>query len=80
MEKEDQVYVNLQKHLNAQAVGFPATRSGVEINRLKHIFTPAEAEIVSFINYRLQPLHSIYSGVEHLVESPPWAQRNQGWQ
>lgn len=70
MEKEDQVYVNLQKHLNAQAVGFPATRSGVEINLLKHIFTPAEAEIVSFINYRLQPLHSIYNSVEHLVESP----------
>ena len=37
---------------------------------MKHIFTPAEAEIASFINYRLQPLHSIYSGVEHLVESP----------
>ena len=70
MEKEDQVYVNLQKHLNAQAVGFPATSSGVEINLLKHIFTPAEAEIVSFINYRLQPLHSIYNSVEHLVESP----------
>ena len=70
MEKTDQVYVNLQKHLNAQAVGFPATRSGVEINLLKHIFTPAEAEIVSFINYRFQPLHSIYSSVEHLVESP----------
>jgi ferredoxin len=70
VEKEDQVYVNLQKHLNAQAVGFPATRSGVEINLLKHIFTPAEAEIVSFINYRFQPLHSIYSSVEHLVESP----------
>ena len=70
MGKADQVYVNLQKHLNSQAVGFPATKSGVEINILKHIFTPAEAEIVSFIHYRFESLHSIYSRVEHLVESP----------
>ena len=70
MEKSDQVYVNLQKHLNSQAVGFPATKSGVEINILKHIFTPAEAEIASFITYRFEPLHVIYSRAEHLVKSP----------
>ena len=31
MEQDNQVYVKLQKHLDNQAVGFPATRSGVEI-------------------------------------------------
>jgi ferredoxin len=70
VKKSDQVYVKLQKHLNAQAVGFPGTKSGAEINILKHIFSPFEAEIVSFINYRFQPLHSIYSSVKHLVKSP----------
>jgi len=70
MGKTDKAYVNLQKHLDSQAVGFPATKSGVEINLLKHIFTPKEAEIASFVNYRHEPLHAIYSRVEHLVESP----------
>lgn len=70
MGKTDTAYVNLQKHLDSQAVGFPATKSGVEINLLKHIFTPKEAEIAFFVNYRHEPLHAIYSRVEHLVESP----------
>ena len=44
VEKSEQVYIKLQKHLNNQAVGFPATKTGVEIRILKHIFTPEEAE------------------------------------
>jgi Pyruvate/2-oxoacid:ferredoxin oxidoreductase delta subunit len=70
VEETNAVYVNLQQHLNSQAVGFPATKSGVEINILKHIFTPIEAEIASFINYKHEPLRSIYSRVDHLVASP----------
>ncbi|MBW1865059.1 MAG: 4Fe-4S ferredoxin, partial [Deltaproteobacteria bacterium] len=69
MDRTDQVYSNLQKHLNSQAVGFPATKSGAEIKILKHIFTSAEAEIASAINYKFEPLNIIYSRVEHLVES-----------
>ena len=70
MGKTDQVYIRLQKHLNSQAVGFPATRSGAEINILKHIFTPDEAEIVSRMNYKLEPLDRIFDRVGHLVASP----------
>jgi electron transport complex protein RnfB len=44
MEHDYQMYVKLQKHLDNQAVGFPATRSGVEIKILKHIFSPEEAD------------------------------------
>ena len=47
MDRIEQVYIKLQKHLNNQAVGFPATRPGVEIKILKHIFAPEEAEITS---------------------------------
>jgi len=70
MEQNDQVYIKLQKHLNNQAVGFPATKTGVEIRILKHIFSPEEAEIASFLSYKCEPLKIIYSRVEHLVESP----------
>ena len=70
MDNTDQVYANLQKHLNSQAVGFPASKSGAEIKILKHIFTSAEAEIAIAINYKFEPLNTIYSRVEHLVESP----------
>ena len=70
MEQNDQVYIKLQKHLDNQAVGFPATKTGVEIRILKHIFTPEEAEIASLLSYKFEPLKIIYSRVEHLVESP----------
>jgi NAD-dependent dihydropyrimidine dehydrogenase PreA subunit len=70
MEQNDQVYIKLQKHLNKQPVGFPATKTGVEIRILKHIFTPEEAEIASFLSYKFEPLRIIYKRVEHLVESP----------
>ena len=69
MAQNDQVYIKLQKHLDRQPVGFPATRSGVEIKILKHIFTPEEAEIVSYLSYRLEPIKTVFGRVEHLVES-----------
>jgi Na+-translocating ferredoxin:NAD+ oxidoreductase subunit B len=67
---KDQIYVRLQKHLDNQAVGFPATRSGVEIKILKHIFTPEEAEITSYLNYKPEPIQTIFGRVRHLVETP----------
>ena len=70
MGQNDQVYTKLQKHLDNQAVGFPATKTGVEIRILKHIFTSEEAKIASFLSYKFEPLKIIYSRVEHLVESP----------
>ena len=70
MDPKDQIYVRLQKHLDKQAVGFPATRSGVEIKILKHIFTPEEAEITSYLNYKPEPIQTIFGRVGHLVESP----------
>ena len=69
MKQNDQVYIKLQKHLDNQAVGFPATKTGVEIRILKHIFTPEEAEIASFLSYKFEPIEIIHSRVEHLVAS-----------
>lgn len=69
MEQNNQVYVKLQKHLDNQAVGFPATRSGVEIKILKHIFTPEEAEIACCLSYKFEPLETIFNRASHLVDS-----------
>jgi hypothetical protein len=69
VKNNNQSYVNLQKHLDNQALGFPATRSGVELKILEHIFTPAEAEIACCLSYQFEPLDAIYSRARHLVES-----------
>ena len=50
MNNGEELYVRLQKHLDRQAVGFPATKSGVEIRILKHIFTPEEARIATCLS------------------------------
>ena len=55
--------------MDNQAVGFPATRSGVEIKILKHIFTPAEAEIACCLSYKFEPLETIFNRAGHLVDS-----------
>ena len=69
MEQDNQVYIKLQKHLDNQAVGFPATRSGAEIKILKHIFTADEAEIACCLNYKFEPLETIFSRAGHRVAS-----------
>ena len=68
--EQTQVYFKLQKHLDNQAIGFPATKTGVEIRILEHIFSPEEAEIASFLSHKFEPLKMIYSRVKHLVETP----------
>ncbi len=69
-KKEDNSYVKLQRHLDRQAVGFPATRSGVEIRVLKHIFTPRQAEIAACLSYRFEPLETVFQRAANLVGSP----------
>jgi electron transport complex protein RnfB len=70
VEQNNQVYAKLQKHLDNQAVGFPATRSGAEIKILRHIFTPGEAGIAGCLSYKFEPLDTIFNRAGHLVASP----------
>ncbi len=70
MNRDDEIYIKLQKHLNNQTIGFPATRSGVEIRILKHIFTPQEAEITTYLTFKSEPLETVFNKVKHLVKSP----------
>ena len=60
MAKEDNVYRELQVHLDQHPVGYPKTISGAEIKVLKHIFTPEEAKVATFLDYRFQPFEAIY--------------------
>ena len=69
MKQDHQAYVKLQKHLDNQAVGFPATRSGVEIRLLKHVFSPEEAEIACCLSHRFEPLETIVRRAGHRVDS-----------
>jgi Pyruvate/2-oxoacid:ferredoxin oxidoreductase delta subunit len=75
MDQNEQVYVKLQKHLDNQAIGFPATRSGVELKILKHIFTPEDAEIACCLSYKFEPLKTIFGRAGHLVDSPEELQK-----
>ena len=47
------VFRDLQKQLDQYSVGFPATKSGVEIEILKHLFSPSQAEM--FLDLSLLP-------------------------
>jgi electron transport complex protein RnfB len=70
MDKNDKVYKRLQQHLDRQAVGFPATRSGVEIKLLKHIFSPEDAEIVTCLGFRPESLETIFERATHMFKAP----------
>ena len=70
MQQNEQVYKKLQKHLDNQAIGFPATRSGVEIKILKYIFTPDEAEIACCLSYKFETLETLFRRAGRLFHSP----------
>ena len=70
MDQDEKIYRKLQRHLNRQAVGFPATRSGADIKLLKHIFAPRDAEIATCLSYRSEPLVTIFERAKHLFKTP----------
>lgn len=60
MAKEEQIYRDLQKHLDSLPIGYPATQSGVEIRILKQFFNPEEAEIATYLTINPEPVARIY--------------------
>lgn len=53
-------YRELQRHLDKMPVGFPTTKSGVEIRILKHLFTPEEARIALYLSAIPESLERIH--------------------
>ena len=59
----DELYRELQRHLDRMPVAFPATESGVEIRILKHLFTPEEARLALSLSAIPEPVHVIHRRV-----------------
>jgi Na+-translocating ferredoxin:NAD+ oxidoreductase subunit B len=60
MSKTDEVYRTLQKHLDQQPVGYPATRSGAELRLLERMFTPEEARLALKLSYKARSAEEIF--------------------
>jgi len=56
---DDQIYRQLQVQLDRYPIGYPATKSGVEIDILKYFFTPREAGIALCLSLRSISVDSI---------------------
>ena len=65
MDDENLVYRALQQHLDKGPVGFPATPSGIDIDLLKKLFIPREAQIATCLsNIKLEPPKTIQRRVK----------------
>ena len=69
MASERDEYRRLQKHLDKMPVGYPATKSGVEINLLRSIFTPQQARIATHLDYKYKPVDRIYETAREEIGS-----------
>ena len=70
MTSTDTIYTELRKHLDKQAVGFPATKSGVEIRILKELFTPEQASLAMHLSFEPQTVNEIHASVRDNDLSP----------
>jgi len=69
MTTEDNHYRNLQKHLNKMPVGYPPTKSGVEINLLRSIFTAEQAAVSLHLHYKHKTVDEVFETAKDLVDS-----------
>lgn len=59
MSLEARLYKRLRKHLDTMPVGFPSTRSGVELKILRHLFTPDEARVAMHMTHGFDTAETI---------------------
>ncbi len=59
MHSDNKIYRLLQRHLDKQAVGFPAAWSGADIRLLKRLFAPDEAKVALHLTYKPEPTGTI---------------------
>ena len=70
MTNTDTIYSELRKHLDKQAVGFPATKSGAEIRILKELFTPEQASLALHLSFEPRTINEIHAGIRDSSLSP----------
>ncbi len=56
---EEDIYRDLQRHLDRMPIAFPATASGVELRILRHLFSPEDARIALCLSALPEPLSVI---------------------
>ena len=59
MDPKEDIYRELQKHLDTMPVGYPATATGVEVRLLKSLFTPEQARIALGLDYTFRNVAQI---------------------
>jgi ferredoxin len=64
MINQDDVYRKLREEINKMPMPFLETASGVELKLLKHLFTPAEAEIALNLNILPETINRIHKRVQ----------------
>ncbi|MFW9879830.1 MAG: 4Fe-4S dicluster domain-containing protein [Candidatus Thorarchaeota archaeon] len=65
MEIRDEIYKKLHKEIDERMpLGFPAHESGLELQILKLLFTPEEAEIAIHLSALPEPLDKIYKRIK----------------
>jgi Na+-translocating ferredoxin:NAD+ oxidoreductase subunit B len=60
MKSSDAIYQRLQHHLDQMPIAFPATKTGIELRLLKHLFSPEEAEIALALSAVPEPVEKIH--------------------
>jgi len=56
---DGQIYLKLREQLDQYPVGFPVSKSGVEMEILKKLFTPEEAELLTLLRLNLETPESV---------------------
>ena len=69
MGSETDIYRRLQRHLDTMPVGFPKTKSGVEIRLLEAVFTPEQARVAAHLHHKHQTVDQIYESAKEEVSS-----------
>jgi electron transport complex protein RnfB len=64
MGPETDIYRELQKHLDAMPIGYPATSTGVELRLLKSLFTPEQARIALGLDYKFRSVEQIHDQLQ----------------
>jgi len=64
MNTENQVYRDLQRHMDRMPGGFPEVESGLDIKLVKQLFTPEEAEMTVQLSMKPEPLARIYNRIK----------------
>ena len=66
---ELEIYERLRKHLDRLPIGFPKTKSGVEMEILQQLFEPEEAEIACLLDVRPETAEAIAQRLDRDVQT-----------